>query len=208
MTMEDNMRDRIGKVNGIYYHDLDIVFDFIRYDIIEAGFNKGLDISTYVDENLTADQMKEIYMGLLDGVDVRKYNNWKYDSAKMNIMRLFLKRGFDVSCYMDHSADQLKEIYDGLMRGIDVTKYDSIKFNHHQMRIIRVGLERNIDMDQLIDPSIDPFKMVVLRQVLEKGMDISSYIELNISCSSFIDLVNRDMIKAGKGQVRVGRYSY
>lgn len=203
------MTDNFGRVNGIYYSDFDIVFDYDQYEIIEAGYNRDLEISTYVNEDLTASQMKEIYLGLLENVDVRKYNKPEYSCEKMSIMRMFLKQGYDFSNYTSHSSKQMVEIYKGLKSNIDVSLYDSIKFNHHQMRIIRVGLERGIDMTQLLNPEIDPARMVTLRMALEKGMDISKYLTMDESFEKFYWEINTDAQEAGKGQiVRVSRYHY
>lgn len=135
------------------------------------------EVKKYENQGFNDWQMKQIYLGLEDGVDVSKYADPKFDEDQMHEIRKGLEKGLDVNKYADLKFDfsQMHEIRKGLRNGLDVSKYADPKFNSDQMEQIRWGLEADIDVSKYADPKFNESQMFQIREGLEKGLDVSKY---------------------------------
>lgn len=89
-----HMRElRLGAENGV---ELSLSkLDQTRYNAgqiheLRVGFEKGLNVNTYLNPAYTADQMKEIRLGEQIGLDTTSYQSMHYTAAQMKTMRLQL----------------------------------------------------------------------------------------------------------------------
>jgi len=116
-------------------------------------------------------QLREIRIGLEDGVDVSWYTDPKYDWEQMKVIRYGLQKGLDVSVYADPKYDyeQMHEIWSGLNMGVDVSWYADPKYARSQMRQILYGLFSGVDVSQYADPKYDWEQMLEIRKGLESG---------------------------------------
>ena len=75
-------------------------------------------------------------------MDISKYNNLNYNFAQMKQIRLGLKEGLDLSNYAKIGFDslQMKEIRLGLLNKVKVSKYAKKEINWKEMRELRFDL--------------------------------------------------------------------
>lgn len=81
----------------------------------------------------------QIAYGILDGVNMLGYAPF-FPSLKMREIRLGLRDGLDVSIYANeefHSHRQMKQVRLGLMDGIDVSIYNDPEIDYHVMEVLR-----------------------------------------------------------------------
>lgn len=118
---------------------------------------------------LNKEQMKEVEIGRLKGLDVSKYENPLFNNIQMREIRLGLEEGLDVSKYANPNFTplQMKEIIEGLKKGLDISKYADKNFNWYQMEQIRLGLESGIDITKYADKKFDADQMEEIRVRLE-----------------------------------------
>ena len=91
------------------------------------------------DSQYDENQLKELVLGLRDGLNVSKYNNPVFEWKQMHEIRL------------------------GLESGIDVDKYNKPEFNHLQMNVISAGLREGINVDTYANPEIPYHDMIKAR---------------------------------------------
>lgn len=123
-------------------------------------------------------QMKQITMGLDEGLDVSIYANPKYDAWQMSEIRIGIQRGLDVSVYADPEYNYSKMYEMRLELEAAAGKYDDIKniyknnFSLMQLEEIWQGLEKGLDVSIYADSKYDSDQMGTIRFGLEKGLDV------------------------------------
>ena len=110
-----------------------------------------MDVTIYAKPGYDALQMKEIRLGLEDGIDVSYYTNPVLFCKEMEQIRKELlnrkqnnKSNDDFDVEPKYYYSQLKEIFAGLDNNINVSIYADPKFTSDQMREIRLGLENGV----------------------------------------------------------------
>lgn len=107
-------------------------------------------------------QLKQIKLGLDEGLDVSVYADPVYDWRQMRELREGLKNGLDVGVYKNNLYDwnQMKEIRLGLQNGVDVNEYKSLVHTSQEMKAKRLELEQIMKRlsatDTLILKSVRP----------------------------------------------------
>lgn len=88
--------------------------------------------------NLNKNEKKEIYYGLIEGLDVSIYaNSNKYNWKQMKSLRLGLENGLNINLYSnpEYNWSQMKEIMLGLISKVNVSIYSffiTLKFDKFQ----------------------------------------------------------------------------
>lgn len=115
-----------GQIMAVFLKMIQDGYDFVSILNLKAN--------TYSEE-----QLEQIAMGLLKGLDVSSYADSKFDEEQMDIIRSGLALGLDVSSYADpkFNWDQMWEINEGLKEGLDVSGYADPKINYQKMKNIR-----------------------------------------------------------------------
>ena len=124
---------------------------------LKLGKMNGVDIKVYGNNKLSAEQMEVIRKGLEDGINAKLYADPAYSVDAMRILRADMKYGVDVSYYLnpEYSAEQLSELANGFISGVDVSVYADPKIPPQEMAEIRMRLENGIwrEMDVENDTS-------------------------------------------------------
>ena len=111
---------------------------------LRLGLEHGIDVSNYNNYLINATQMKEIRLGHDHGVGLKldELKHLDYTAEQTREIRLGLEENLVVSKYIDpkFNADQMKEIRLGLRSGLDVTDYATLNFSVAQMKSLRYEL--------------------------------------------------------------------
>lgn len=134
-----------------------------------------------------AEQLKQIRLGIEDGVSVSVYASTNFDAEQMKQMRLALST--DISVYnaiefaMDRtkgkilSAEMMRNIRNDILnKNINVSLYANPRFDNYQMKEIRLGLcnigEKFI---KYIDEKFDSEQLRQIRLGIESDIDVDVY---------------------------------
>jgi len=102
------------------------VFDIDQLKVIEEMLMFGVDMIDFFSVNLyTPDQMSEILDAVRLGLDYDVLLNQNMNGLQLRILKYGLQMGIDISKYNDYRFDwdQMYQIYYGLVSGIDVSSY-------------------------------------------------------------------------------------
>lgn len=165
-------RDVIERAHKLGYPD-----DAICY--IRIAANEGhLNILDLIYPKRDIMEIKEIVTGLKNGVDASKYANPAFGWREMQIIRLGLQQGIDVTGISDikrMDRYQILEVQKGIKSGIDVTPYANHKYDHRQMEMIRIGLERGLDVSQYTNLDLNGSQMEQIRLGLDENVDVALF---------------------------------
>lgn len=70
-------------------------------EILRSDYEKGFDISSFIDPRLTTRQLGMIFDGLDNDLDVTLYANADMDVTQMSEIKVGLEQGLDVRIYAD-----------------------------------------------------------------------------------------------------------
>jgi uncharacterized protein (DUF342 family) len=147
-----------------------------QIDEIALGEVAGLDVSKYADKEFFAIQMRQIRQGLEAGLDVSMYADPAYDWFQMEEIRLGLVSGVDVELYNDPaiSYDRMREVRKGLEKGVDLSKY--VRMDAGYLKQIRKAYAAHVKIVDFIKQGYDPEQVEEIRISLEKGVFVRPYI--------------------------------
>ncbi len=116
---------------------------------IAQAKKSGLDITNYAEEGYDADQLHEIRLAIIARAkEFKRYINRQYRGESLKEIRLGLQEGLDVSRYasLEYGWEQMREIRLGLEARVNTAIYEKPLYNARQMREIRLGLEEGLDV--------------------------------------------------------------
>ena len=130
---------------------------------ILIGINEGVDISIYAKPEFSAVQMKAIREGMQKSQDITKYAG-KYNSLQVAQINSGLEKGLDVSIYTnpEYSAPKMRLLYDALVYGVptsDVKRIAIPAYNAGQLRAIVRGLKHGLDTTVYEDTNLQVYAM-------------------------------------------------
>ncbi len=152
-----------------------------------------IDISEYVRQGYDEDQLEQIIIAREEHLDdFDKYLNVEIRGENLREIRIGLKEGLDVSLYADHEFNwhQMREIRKGLENRIDVSVYAKPLYQPRQMHEIRKGLEAGIDVSKYSSMINSAMDMKAIRLRLQRGEDAG--IANSISLRLEDDIERRD----------------
>ncbi len=109
----------------------------------------GIDIANYAADGYDAEQLQEICLAIKNRVkDFKTYINRQYRGESLKEIRLGLEEGVDVSRYasLEYGWEQMREIRLGLEARVNTAIYEKPLYNSRQMREIRLGLQEGLDV--------------------------------------------------------------
>lgn len=112
-------------------------------EILRSDYEKGFDVSPFIDPRLTTRQLNMILDGLDHDLDVTLYSN------------------------VDIHASQMSEIKDGLEQGLDVRIYADAKYPWYVMRFAKQCLLYNINPESILNEKLGYQEALDLFAVLE-----------------------------------------
>lgn len=152
-----------------------------------------IDISEYVRQGYDEDQLEQIIIAREEHLDdFDKYLNVEIRGENLREIRIGLKEGLDVSLYADHEFNwhQMREIRRGLENRVDVSVYAKPLYQPRQMHEIRKGLEAGIDVSKYSSMINSAMDMKTIRLRLQRGED--SGVANSISLRLEDDIERRD----------------
>lgn len=118
---------------------------------IKMGKLSGVDIRVYANPKFSAEQMKVLRKLMFDGVDVKKFARIEYTSEQMTHIGSLIKLGMDISSYIrpEYSIAQLSSLATGLNNGVDISQYADPALSYLEMERRRVSLENELWISNL-----------------------------------------------------------
>ncbi len=143
---------------------------------IQAGLEKGLNVSVYNRPEYMAIQMRQVRLGLEDGLDVSVYNRPEYDWFQMEEIRIGMKEGLEYERYAKPEIDykRMRQIRRGLQEGIDLTMF--VKLNAGILEQLRKAIMAKINIVEYIRDGYLVEQLIEIRHALQKKIDIKPYI--------------------------------
>lgn len=116
-------------------------------------------------EGRTVEQLFEIYLGVLSGVDYTIYADG-YQESQMKVIREYLERGCDVSPILDpkYDAGRMSLILKSARKGIDTKYAIDMNYNLQQARILTGAIADGVDCSSFADPSLSAEQMNEARE--------------------------------------------
>ena len=149
-------------------------FNTLQLSEIRKGLSDKLDVSKYMDPNLSWGAMEEIRLEMYQGIDMSSYREQGFDTTQLSQIREGLVAGIDVTPYAKrvYFADQMREIRRGLTKGseVPIIFYQDPAFEALQMREIRKGLQAGIDISHYAHVTMPYLKMRAIRESAEDGL--------------------------------------
>lgn len=142
---------------------------------IRLGISQGFDMSMYATPQYDWFQLEEIRTGLEKGINVEKYHDPSIDSDKMQEMRLGLENHMDLSDFLKYSADIMREVRLCLLTHIDAIRFLDQGYDGAQLKIIRESIEKGLDIQRYIQPEFRDVSIQEIAIGLENGIDVESY---------------------------------
>lgn len=168
----------------------------------EKKFKKSLKNSGLDESKFNTEQLIQIKMGLEDGLNVSYYINPELSSNQMRIIREGLYKGLDVSKYADskYNYEQMFQIYRGLEDDINVNYYANPEFSSLQMDLIRYSIYDDLDVSKFADPKYNYKQMLqmyhnILREI-EEPLEISIIDKMKNTLDELLDKDYDSFIKA------------
>lgn len=139
--------------------------------------SKHLDLSNLADKQkslFTPEQLKEIELGVQNGVNVSTYAIPEYHHTKMAVIREELQHGLDVSPVTDNfeyvskcSVESLMFVLAVLSENIDVSQLLNPQYTVPQLGELHLGLISYLDINEFADPKLSAYQMSKKRIELE-----------------------------------------
>lgn len=127
-----------------YYEEkYNTVYTTGHLEILRSDYEKGFDVSPFIDPRLTTRQLNMILDGLDHDLDVTLYAN------------------------ADMEVTQMSEIKDGLERGLDVRIYADSKYPWYVMRYAKKCLLYNWNPEPILNEKLDYREALDLSMTLE-----------------------------------------
>ncbi len=147
-------------------------FDSYQFAEIQKGLEAGVDVTGYLDPDMSWTEMEEYRLELEQGVDLSEYRKAGFSTGRLSQVRQGLIQGVDVSIYakMDYMSEQMNEIREGLAAGLPIMFYKDPSYNYMQMAEIRQGLVQNVDIAKYAKTDMPYRKMRAVREALAKGV--------------------------------------
>lgn len=123
MTFENLIKYYEEKYNTVYTTG--------HLEILRSDYEKGFDVSSFIDPRLTTRQLNMILDGLDHDLDVALYAN------------------------ADMEVAQMSEIKEGLEKHLDVRCYADAKYPWYVMRLAKQRLLHNIDPKPILNEKLD-----------------------------------------------------
>ncbi|MGN0413203.1 MAG: DUF342 domain-containing protein [Lachnospiraceae bacterium] len=142
---------------------------------IRLGLQEGLDVSVYANRSYDWFQMEEIRKGLKDGISIENYAFPEIPYDKMQQIRLGLCDGIDLSPFQHLEAGILKQLRLALLHNIKIVPFIQQGYDTEQLEQIREALEKKVNIVPYLDIR---FRGVCIREIclgLEHGLDVSVY---------------------------------
>lgn len=178
------------------------LFKNIKKYLNEKKFKKSLKNSGLDESKFNTEQLIQIKMGLEDGLNVSYYINSELSSNQMRIIREGLYKGLDVSKYADskYNYEQMFQIYRGLEDDINVNYYANPEFSSLQMDLIRYSIYDDLDVSKFADPKYNYKQMLqmyhnILREI-EEPLEISIIDKMKNTLDELLDKDYDSFIKA------------
>lgn len=124
--------NNIAFENMIKYYEekYNTVYTTGHLEILRSDYEKGFDISSFIDPRLTIRQLNMIFDGLDNDLDVALYAN------------------------ADMDVTQMSEIKDGLEQGLNVRIYADSKYPWYVMRFAKQCLLYNINPEPMLNEKL------------------------------------------------------
>lgn len=137
--------NNIAFENMIKYYEekYNTVYTTGHLEILRSDYEKGFDVSPFIDPRLTTRQLNMILDGLDHDLDVTLYAN------------------------ADMEVTQMSEIKDGLEKCLDVRCYADVKYPWYIMKFAKQCLLYNIKPEQILNEKLDYREALDLFMTLE-----------------------------------------
>ena len=174
--MEEIRKGLENKVDVSKYADPSIPFDVMRQ--IREGLESGIDLSSQ--SQLPAGVLKQVKLATCDGIDLSKYIDEGYSEEQLGEIRVALSKDIPIDAYITPAqrGTAIREIALGLEQNLDVSVYANPNMNWQQMREIRLGLEMRLDVAKYQNSLFSWQQMREIRLGMEAGIDVDSYASL------------------------------
>ena len=129
-------------------------------------------------------QLRQIQLGLREGVDVSFYAKPEYDWFQMEEIREGLKAGLDVSVYAKPQVpyETMREIRKGMLSGIALASYMNLKAP--VIRELRKARESKVNILKYVSQGYDAQQLRQIRHALEQGVDLEEYLSKDYRAAS------------------------
>lgn len=145
---------------------------------LELGLEEGLDVSFYANKEFLAIQMQEIRKGLKNGIDVSVYAKTAYDWFQMKELRKGLQHGLDIGQYSSPtiSYDRMRQIRKGLEKGLNLARF--AKLDAAVLRELRKSFISKVNILEYVKKGYRAEQLEEIRIALENGLNIGSYLDI------------------------------
>ncbi|MBQ9140557.1 MAG: DUF342 domain-containing protein [Lachnospiraceae bacterium] len=136
------------------------------------------------DKDFLPIQLRQIQLGLKEGIDVSIYAKPEYDWFQMEEIREGLKAGLDVSVYAKPqiSYETMREIRKGMLSGIALASYMNLK--PPVIRELRKARESKVNILKYVSQGYDAGQLRQIRHALEQGVDLEQYLSKDYRAAS------------------------
>lgn len=129
-------------------------YSLLYLEVIRQCFIHDMDYNIILNSGYDKSQIIELLHGLWHNVDIIKYLD--YDAFKMKEIRLGLEHKIDIDLYNSgYSTAIMKEIRLGLEHGVDIRDYILNRKKLGDVTLIRESLERGLDISKCIPTKLD-----------------------------------------------------
>lgn len=161
------------------------------------GIRQRLPISEYANKGFSAEQMKQIRLGMKKGISYQLYAAPYISPNAMKQWRKMLENGMEDKSIIDYLAadgrsydsEQIKQIRQGMKDKIDVKLFANPDYNAEQMKQIRLGVKNGIDYSIYANNSYsaEQMKMLRIEMLVAKIIDFikQKFAEIYISMKAF-----------------------
>lgn len=136
-----------------------------------TAITHGLNITSLVENAFMPECMHEIILGMLHHVDTDVYDKEELDAESMRYIRLGLEAEFPMLPYAngEYNARQLEAIYNGMLHHINVKAYDDSSFSAEKMYQSFIALSRF--PEQFTEMDLTHFNELQLYQLTQAARD-------------------------------------
>lgn len=155
-------------------------YDLYNHDI-RISNDKLREFRKFIMENFppifTHDQLREMQIGFIHGVDIFKYADEKYSKAEMEILRKGMEKGLDIELIKEFAHDErTMRIYStALFNGF--TRKDFEQYDEEEIKLINDCFKKKIDVRKYVDLGY-PFKkaLLLVNNLLKYKIDLSQHL--------------------------------
>lgn len=161
------------------------------------GIRQRLPISEYANKGFSAEQMRQIRLGMKKGISYQVYAAPYISPKAMQQWRKMLEKGVGDKSIIDYLAadgrsydsEQIIQIRRGMEDKIDVKIFANPEYNAEQMKQIRLGVKNGIDYSIYANGSYsaEQMKMLRIEMLVAKIIDFikQKFAEIYISMKAF-----------------------